>query len=124
MSFTEVTNQNWFSRMGGAIKGIVFGAILVLISFPLLFWNEGRAVHRARTLAEGRGLVVADVPIESVDANNEGKLVHMTGTATSTTPASGSLTRSALTHSPNGLRRPYWLKRPLKPVKKAYEIGE
>ena len=31
-----------------------------------------------------------------------------------------ALTRSAADHSPNGMRRPYWLKRPLKPVKAAY----
>jgi anaerobic selenocysteine-containing dehydrogenase len=33
-----------------------------------------------------------------------------------------SLTRSAQTHSPDGTRRPYWLKRPLKPVKEAYKL--
>ena len=35
-----------------------------------------------------------------------------------------AMTRSAVEHSPNGLRRPYWLKRPLKPVKKAYTLPE
>ncbi|MBO6574594.1 MAG: molybdopterin-dependent oxidoreductase [Rhodothermales bacterium] len=35
-----------------------------------------------------------------------------------------SLTRSAVDHSPNGLRRPYWLKRPLKPVREAYALPE
>ncbi len=34
------------------------------------------------------------------------------------------LTRSAVDKSPNGLRRPYWLKRPLKPTKKAYKLPE
>jgi anaerobic selenocysteine-containing dehydrogenase len=33
-----------------------------------------------------------------------------------------ALTRSAQTHSPDGTRRPYWLKRPLKPVKEAYKL--
>ena len=33
-----------------------------------------------------------------------------------------ALTRSAVDHSPDGLRRPYWLKRPLKPVKEAYAL--
>lgn len=32
------------------------------------------------------------------------------------------LTRSAVDHSPDGSRRPYWLKRPLKPVPKAYAL--
>jgi anaerobic selenocysteine-containing dehydrogenase len=33
-----------------------------------------------------------------------------------------ALTRSAQTHSPDGTRRPYWLKRPLKPVREAYQL--
>ena len=32
------------------------------------------------------------------------------------------MTRSAAEHSPDGTRRPYWLKRPLKPSKDAYKI--
>ena len=35
-----------------------------------------------------------------------------------------ALTRSAVDHSPDGTRRPYWLKRPLKPVKAAYKLPE
>lgn len=34
------------------------------------------------------------------------------------------LTRSAVDHSPDGTRRPYWLKRPLKPVKGAFALPE
>ena len=83
MSFTEVTNTSIFGRLGGAFKGIIVGLVMMVISVPLLFWNEGRAVHRAMTLAQGRGAVVENVASESVDAANEGKLVHMTGTATS-----------------------------------------
>jgi anaerobic selenocysteine-containing dehydrogenase len=33
-----------------------------------------------------------------------------------------ALTRSAVDHSPDGTRRPYWLKRPLKPVREAYKL--
>ena len=33
-------------------------------------------------------------------------------------------TRSAVEHSPDGTRRPYWLKRPLKPTKDAYRLPE
>ncbi len=35
-----------------------------------------------------------------------------------------ALTRSAIDHSPDGTRRPYWLKRPLKPVAEAYRLPE
>jgi anaerobic selenocysteine-containing dehydrogenase len=35
-----------------------------------------------------------------------------------------ALTRSSVDTSPNGLRRPYWLKRPLKPKREAYALPE
>jgi anaerobic selenocysteine-containing dehydrogenase len=35
-----------------------------------------------------------------------------------------ALARSAADHSPDGTRRPYWLKRPLKPVREAYLLPE
>jgi hypothetical protein len=79
-SFTEVTSQSWFGRIGGAIKGVLIGAVLVILSIVALFWNEGRAVKRYKTLKEGGGAVVS-VPVERVDSANEGKLVHVTGRA-------------------------------------------
>jgi Transmembrane protein 43 len=78
--FTEVTSQSWFSRLGGAFKGVLFGLLLFVIAFPLLSWNEGRAVKRYKTLKEGEGLVVS-VSADAVDAVNEGVLVHVTGNA-------------------------------------------
>jgi hypothetical protein len=44
----------------------------------LLFWNEGRAVQTERSLAEGRGLVIA-ADAARIDPANEGKLVHVSG---------------------------------------------
>jgi hypothetical protein len=35
-----------------------------------------------------------------------------------------ALARSAVDHSPNGERRPHWLKRPLKPIRAAYKLPE
>ncbi|MBN1269133.1 MAG: TMEM43 family protein [Kiritimatiellae bacterium] len=77
---TEVTRESWFSRIGGAVKGIVVGFILFAVAFPLLFWNEGRAVKRYKTLKEGSGAVVS-VTADTVDPANAGKLVHMAGRA-------------------------------------------
>jgi anaerobic selenocysteine-containing dehydrogenase len=34
-----------------------------------------------------------------------------------------ALTRPASQHSPDGTRRPYWMKRPLKPTREAYNLG-
>jgi hypothetical protein len=77
-SFTEVTSKSWFSRLGNAFKGIIIGIILVVISLPLLFWNEGRAVKRYKTLKEGGGAVIS-VSADTVNAANQGRLVHMSG---------------------------------------------
>lgn len=78
--FEHVSHQSWGSRLGNSIKGILFGLLLFCGSFVLLFWNEGRAIKTAKSLAEGRGAVV-DAPAEQLDANLEGKLVHISGTA-------------------------------------------
>lgn len=80
-SVVRVTRQGWGSRLGGSVMGALVGVLLGLIAVPLLFWNEGRAVHRARTLAEGASSVVS-VPAATVDPGREGKLVHTSGEAT------------------------------------------
>lgn len=79
-SFTTTTSKSWFSRIGSAISGILFGVVLFLGSFLLLAWNEGRAIHRAKTLDIGAKQVISISPDAPV-AENDGKLVHLTGTA-------------------------------------------
>ena len=83
MTYTQTTTQSYFSRIGNAFKGIVIGLILVIGAAALLFWNEGRTVKRYKALGEGRSVVVC-VSSDAVDGANEGKLVHLTGTATTT----------------------------------------
>lgn len=80
-SFSEFTSESWFGRLGGAIKGVLIGIVLFVISFPLLWWNEGRAVKTAKGLTEAGGSVVS-VTADQVDAANDRKLVHMTALAT------------------------------------------
>jgi hypothetical protein len=80
--FTEVTHTSWGGRLRNSIAGVVIGVVLFIGAFPLLFWNEGRAVKRYRTLAEGEGAVVSVSP-DRVDPSHEGSLVHMSGTADS-----------------------------------------
>lgn len=75
-TYTETSHQSWGSRMGGSIKSVLVGVVLFLAAFPLLFWNEGRAVERARQLDQGLGAVVSISPTELVP-ENEGKLVHV-----------------------------------------------
>ncbi len=79
-SFTEVTTMGIGGRLMNSIKGVAVGFIMFLASFPLLWINEGCAVRTARSLEEGQGAVVS-VPSDKVEAGNEGKLVHLTGLA-------------------------------------------
>jgi len=78
--FTEVTSQSWFSRIGSSFKGIAFGFLLFIAGFPVLFWNEGRAVTTFKSLNEGAQSVVS-IPSDTINPANEGKLVHTTGMA-------------------------------------------
>jgi hypothetical protein len=80
-SFTERSYQGWFSRLTGALIGIPIGLLMFLGSFVLLFWNEGRSVTAAKSLAEGKSAVVS-IPADKVDSSNDGKLVHLSETAT------------------------------------------
>ncbi|HRH94465.1 MAG TPA: TMEM43 family protein [Prosthecobacter sp.] len=80
-SYTEVTSQNWFSRIGESIKGILFGIIVIPLMIVLLWWNEGRAVTTANSLKEGAAAVV-DVSADKVDPANDKKLVHLSGEVT------------------------------------------
>ncbi len=78
--FTEITNQSWFSRIGGAIKGMLFGIVLVVAGIVLLFTNEGRAVKTHKALVESQGQVVSIDALQTNPAMN-GKLVHISGEA-------------------------------------------
>jgi hypothetical protein len=84
-SFVETTSKSWFGRIGQSVLGVLFGIILVIGAIALLFWNEGRAITTARSLAEG-GKVVVDVAPAPVDAGNDGKLIHVSGNAAATAP--------------------------------------
>ena len=79
--FTEVTTTSWLQRLGQAVGGVLFGLVALLVSVVLLFWNEGRAIHTTQGLAEGSG-VVRSVSATSVDAANNGRLVHVVGDLT------------------------------------------
>jgi len=59
------------------------GIILFLIGIGVTAWNEGRAVKTAQGLAEGSSAVVS-VDSATADSANEGKLVHLSGLATTT----------------------------------------
>ena len=82
MAVTEIQETSYFARLGGAAKGVFAGIVLFLAAFPLLFWNEGRAVKREQTLKDGASSVVS-VAADAVLPENNGKLVHVSGGLTS-----------------------------------------
>ena len=84
-TFTQVTSTSWIARLGKSILGVLIGIVLIIAAIVLLFWNEGRAVTTARSLAEGSHAVVA-VGSASVDPANDGKLVYVGGDLTARAP--------------------------------------
>lgn len=80
-SFQKVTTVPWFGRIKRAVGGVLVGLLLVVLMVVGLFWNEGRAVQTAKSLAEGAS-AVASVDVGSVDPANDGRLVHVSGPIT------------------------------------------
>ena len=82
-TFTEVTTESWGSRIMGSIKSVMFGLLLFLAAFLVLWFNEGRAVKTSKGLEEGESQVVS-IESQKIDPNNLGKLVHLTGAVNTT----------------------------------------
>lgn len=79
----ETVSQSWFSRLAESIKGVLFGLLIFLLAFPLLYWNEGRSAQRSKSLGQGRGSVVSITP-DKVEPSYQDHLVHIVGLASST----------------------------------------
>ena len=77
---TVTSTKSWFSRLSESISSVLIGVVFFVGGFPLLFWNEGRAVRTARSLTEGAG-VVQSVSADSVDPSKSGQLVHVSSFA-------------------------------------------
>jgi hypothetical protein len=86
-TFTETTTNGWGGRIGQSIVGVFIGILLIPAAIALLYWNDGRAVEAISALNQGLHHVVDATP-DAVLPANDGKLVHLTGQVTTTTPAS------------------------------------
>ena len=80
-SYTSVTHQSWGSRIKNSLAAVVLGICLFFAAFPALFLNEGRSVYQAEKLEHGESIVTS-IDARSVAKENEGKLVHLSGEAT------------------------------------------
>ncbi|HWK64329.1 MAG TPA: TMEM43 family protein [Rhizobiaceae bacterium] len=84
-AFAQTKRVSWSSRLKNSVVGVLAGVMLIAGMVWLLFWNEGRTIREARSLAEGADLVVS-VDSASVDPSNEGRLIHVTGPVTTSAP--------------------------------------
>ena len=78
--YQTTSSQSWFSRLGGAFKGVLIGLIIFIIGFPVLWNNEHDAVRNTNALNELQKVTI-DVGKPEIQAENEGKPVFMTGPA-------------------------------------------
>ena len=75
----DITQESFGSRLKGSVAAMG-GGVLFLLAFPLLFWNESRAVNTERSLKEGMSSVIT-ISADVVAKENEGMLVHLIGEA-------------------------------------------
>lgn len=80
MAYQETSSTGWFGRIGNAIKGMLFGLLLIPVSLILLVMNERNAVQDIEANKE-IGTSVASIPNDSIDSSNEKRLVHLNGQA-------------------------------------------
>lgn len=76
MNVVTRTSTSWFSRLGGALTGAVFGLVLLIVAVVGLFWNEGRSVATYESLVEGQSIVVS-ADAAKIDPALDGKLIHI-----------------------------------------------
>ena len=85
-SITETTTTGWLSRIGSSLVGVLIGMILLPCAIFLLSWNEGRAVTAATGLKRGLSTII-EVSADTVNQQNNSKLVYLNGTVSGATPA-------------------------------------
>ncbi|XP_039693288.1 transmembrane protein 43 isoform X2 [Pteropus medius] len=79
VKITTDRQPGFLERLSETSGGMFVGLMTFLLSFYLIFTNEGRALKTATSLAEGLSLVVSPDSIHSVAPENEGRLVHIIG---------------------------------------------
>lgn len=72
------TSQSWFSRLRQSLVSSIIGLLLFIIAFPLMFWNESRAIQVTKGLDEGLHAAIT-IQADTVNPAHEGKLVYVHG---------------------------------------------
>ena len=79
-SFTEVTTKSFGQNIKNSFGGIIFGAILFVISILLLWFNEGN-LAKQNQIANYIDKNAISIESTSIDKNNDNKLISTTGSA-------------------------------------------
>ncbi|NXL38281.1 TMM43 protein, partial [Glaucidium brasilianum] len=86
VKITSEPKPGFLERLSETSGGMLMGLVTFLLSFYLLFTNEGRALRTAKSLDEGLSLVIPLDSIHSVSQQNEGRLVHLAGALSTSKP--------------------------------------
>lgn len=71
---TVTTHENILTRLVNSVVGVLIGIVLFLLSFVILWWNEGNVIAEKGALNEMRKAVVK-VSAEAPSASQNGRLV-------------------------------------------------
>lgn len=77
----EITTTSWGKRIINACWGVLIGLTLIIGAFFLIFWNEGNSLHTAQALEQIQKIITS-VPNKPIDEKNNGKVIYITGLAT------------------------------------------
>lgn len=72
------TYTNWFSRMGNSILSFIFGIVIIVFSFPVLWMNERRNARLESLLVRAEHECTSYQSL-TPDADRRGELVHLAG---------------------------------------------
>lgn len=81
MAYQVTSKTSYGQRLKSSFGGIGMGFILLILGTCLLWWNEGRAVKTSKMLKSAESVAVHVADVSTVDAANDGKLIHATAVA-------------------------------------------
>ena len=106
-----VEYESFGDRLQSSCLGICLGIVFFIAAFPLLYWNEDRAVERYDALNEAEGEVLTLFNPLEIDPLNEGRLIHFSVSVTNGDEGSnGNTTTTSLIDPIFGVEAPNALK--------------
>lgn len=78
--FTEISKISFGQNIKNSLSGTIFGLILFLLSFVILWWNEGNNVaqiYKANFMAKN----AIEISADQINRENDNKLVQLSGKA-------------------------------------------